>query len=68
MAVLVTVSPSEADFSVTEKDEASLPNCFREEFVECLHSPFWRGLKVFVFQTSLWSLNPETRPANAGLN
>src|SRR5213594_932044 len=41
------------------------PNCFREEFVECLHSPFWRSLKVFVFQISPWSLNCEPVPPSA---
>ena len=48
--MLVLVPPCGANFSVKEKDEASL---FREcgiGAVECLHSPFCRGLKIFVFR------------------
>src|SRR5260370_30511036 len=37
-----------ANFSVKEKDEASLPRGCAAGFVGCLHSPICRGLKVFV--------------------
>ena len=36
-------------FSVNEKDEASLANCFSSGFVGCLHSPHRRSLEVFLF-------------------
>ena len=39
----------EANFSVKEKDEASPSRECAAGFAECLHSPFCRGLKVFVF-------------------
>jgi hypothetical protein len=55
--VLVMIPLCGINFSVKEKDEASL---FREcgmGSAECLHSPFCRGLKVFYFQASRWSLN-----------
>ena len=44
------------DFSVKEKDEASLSDGFRRDLQDAfiLHL---RGLKVFYFQTSRWSLN-----------
>jgi hypothetical protein len=38
-----------ADFSVKEKDEASLARECAPGFVECLHSPICRRVKVFVF-------------------
>jgi hypothetical protein len=38
-----------ADFSVKEKDEASLPRECVAGYVGCLHSPICRGLKVFIF-------------------
>ncbi len=38
-----------ANFSVKEKDEASLLRECRAGFVECLHSPICRGLKAFLF-------------------
>jgi hypothetical protein len=40
------------DFSVKEKDEASPRELFSLGFVECLHSPFCRSLKVFPFSGS----------------
>jgi len=40
---------SSVNFSVKEKDEASLPNRIRGEFVECLHSPFLAGSEGFLF-------------------
>jgi hypothetical protein len=51
----VTVA-SITDFSVKEKDEASLSDGFRRDLQDAfiLHL---RGLKVFYFQTSRWSLN-----------
>lgn len=36
-----------ADFSVKEKDEASLFRERGQDSIECLHSPICRGLKVF---------------------
>jgi hypothetical protein len=36
-----------ANFSVKEKDEASLSRACAVGFADCLHSPFCRGLKVF---------------------
>ena len=46
-----------ANFSVKEKDEASLSRECVAGFAECLHSPFCRGLKVSCFLTPRWSLN-----------
>ena len=37
------------NFSVKEKDEARPSRLGGMEFAECLHSPFCRSLKVFVF-------------------
>jgi hypothetical protein len=39
-------------FSDKEKDEAGLPDGLPAGIVECLHSPFCRGLKVFLFSGS----------------
>jgi hypothetical protein len=49
------------NFSVKEKDEASLSNGFRQDSLDAfiLHL---RSLKVFYFQTSRWSLNRKTTP------
>ena len=41
---------SEANFSVKEKDEASPSRECVAGFAECLHSPFCRGLKVFLLE------------------
>ena len=67
LGVLVTVCkwgeakrlfPLEADFSDKEKDEASPRRECVAGFAECLHSPIWRGLKVFCYLLALrWSLN-----------
>ena len=46
-----------ADFSVKEKDEASLARECVPGFDECLHSPICRGLKAFWFLPPRWSLN-----------
>ena len=48
---------SEANFSVKEKDEASLSRECVAGFADCLHSPFCRGLKVFWLLPPRWSLN-----------
>ena len=48
---------SEANFSVKEKDEASLSRERVAGFADCLHSPFCRGLKVFCLLAPRWSLN-----------
>ena len=64
LAVLVVIPLCGINFSVKEKDEASL---FREcgmGSAECLHSPFCRGLKVLSFQASRWSLNRKPVPRN----
>jgi len=43
------------NFSVKEKDEARPLNRFFSGFVECLHSPLCRGLKVFFSALALVS-------------
>ncbi len=60
--MLVVIPLCGIDFSVKEKDEASL---FREcgmGSAECLHSPFCRGLKVFIFRprAGLSIVNPSS--------
>ena len=45
-----------------EKDEASLLRECETGFVGCLHSPFCRGLKVFVFRFSGLAATPKTIP------
>jgi hypothetical protein len=57
LAVLVMALSDGADFSVKEKDEASLARECALGFVECLHSPICRGLKAFLLQIPRWSLN-----------
>jgi hypothetical protein len=47
----------EANFSVKEKDEASLSRECVAGFADCLHSPICRGLKVFCLLALRWSLN-----------
>ncbi len=49
MIALVGLRIYRSHFSVKEKDEASLASRFSPGFVECLHSPFCRSLKVFLF-------------------
>jgi len=63
LAVLVVVIDLMTNFSVTEKDEASLARECAPGFAECLHSPFCRGLKVFVFRprAGLAIVNPLPR-------
>src|SRR5213082_3439699 len=52
-----------ANFSVKEKDETSSLKLFFSELVEYLHSPLWRGLKVFLCpQLPHWSLSYKRRP------
>ena len=53
----VCVSCVEANFSVKEKDEASLSRECVAGFADCLHSPIWRGLEAFFLQAPHWSLN-----------
>ena len=48
---------SEANFSVNEKDEASLSRECMAGIAECLHSPICRGLKVLCLLAPRWSLN-----------
>jgi hypothetical protein len=45
-----------ANFSVKEKDEASLSRECGAGFVGCLHSPFCGGLKALCFSPLRWSL------------
>jgi hypothetical protein len=54
---------SVSHFSDKEKDEASPLKLFLRGFVECLHSPFCRSLKVFCFRrwNSSFSLSPSRR-------
>src|SRR4051794_18490548 len=40
------------NFSVKEKDEASPPRVCAPGFAECLHSPFCREMKAFLFLSS----------------
>src|SRR5664279_1199922 len=57
-----------ANFSVKEKDEASLSRVCVAGFADCLHSPFCRGLEVFFGfrpRAGLSTVNPLRGPCGA---